>query len=121
MSMSIPWKFKDEEDEALKEAVAIWGILPKRVTELKKRVLEDNVANIIALENEFDTGDLFTNGKNHQGKTPSSDFNVTTPKNPLLSITSSYKYKESYQTIWPISKYQPTVEILSQYPIGLVL
>ena len=37
----------DEEDEALKEAIAVWGILPKGVTELKKRVLEDNVANII--------------------------------------------------------------------------
>ena len=36
----------DEEDVALKEAVAIWGILLKGVTELKKRVLEDNVANI---------------------------------------------------------------------------
>ena len=36
----------DEKDEVLKEAIAIWGILPKRVTELKKRVLEDNVANI---------------------------------------------------------------------------
>ena len=36
----------DEEDEALKEAIVMWGILPKGVTELKKRVLEDNVANI---------------------------------------------------------------------------
>ena len=36
----------DEKDEVLKEAIAIWGILPKGVTELKKRVLEDNVANI---------------------------------------------------------------------------
>ncbi|KAL0011010.1 hypothetical protein SO802_006118 [Lithocarpus litseifolius] len=37
----------DEEDEMLKSAVAMWGILPKGMTELKKRVLEDNVANII--------------------------------------------------------------------------
>ncbi|KAK9991357.1 hypothetical protein SO802_026342 [Lithocarpus litseifolius] len=36
----------DEEDEVLKEVVVVWGILPKGVTELKKRVLEDNVANI---------------------------------------------------------------------------
>ena len=36
----------DEKDEALKEVVAIWGILPKGVIELKKRVLENNVANI---------------------------------------------------------------------------
>ena len=70
---------------------------------------------------KFDTGDLFTNGENHRGKTPQSDFKVTTPKNPLLSITSGYKNKESYHTLWPIPKYQPTVEPLPQYPIGLVL
>ena len=38
-----------------------------------------------AAENKFDTRDLFTNGENHQGKTPLSEFKVTTPKNPLLS------------------------------------
>ena len=38
-----------------------------------------------AAENKFDTGDLFTNGKNHRDKTPPSEFKVTTPKNPLLS------------------------------------
>ena len=73
------------------------------------------------MKNKFDTGDLFTNGENHRGKTPPGDFKVTTPKNPLLSITSDYKYKESYQTLWPILKYQPTVEPLPQYPIELVL
>ena len=73
------------------------------------------------MENKFDTGDLFTNEENHRGKTPLGDLKVTTPKNPLLSITSGYKYKKSYQTLWPIPKYQPTVEPLSQYPIGLVL
>ena len=36
----------DEEDEVLKNAVAVRGILPKGITELKKRVMEDNVANI---------------------------------------------------------------------------
>ena len=60
-------------------------------------------------------------GKITEAKTPPSDFKVTTPKNPLLLITSGYKYKESYQTLWLISKYQPTVEPLPQYPIGLVL
>ena len=30
-------------------------------------------------------GDLFTNGENHQGKTPPGDFKVTIPENPLLS------------------------------------
>ena len=55
-------------------------------------------------------GDLFMNGKNHQGKTSPDNFKVITLKNPLLSITSSYKYKQSYQTLWPILKYQPIVE-----------
>ena len=36
----------DEEDEVLRNAMAVWGILPKGMTELKKRVIEDNVANI---------------------------------------------------------------------------
>ena len=74
-----------------------------------------------AAENKFDTGDLFTNEENHWGKTLLGKFKVTTLENLLLSITSSYKYKESYQTLWPILKYQPTVEPLPQYSIGLVL
>ena len=44
-----------------------------------------------AMENKFDTGDLFTNGENHQGKTPLGEFKVATPENPLLSMTSGYK------------------------------
>ena len=44
-----------------------------------------------AMENKFDIGDLFMNGKHHQGKTPSGKFKVITPDNPLLSITSDYK------------------------------
>ena len=39
----------------------------------------------------FDTGDLFKNEENYQDKTPSGEFKVTTPENPLLSITSGYK------------------------------
>ena len=66
-------------------------------------------------------GDLCINGENHRNKTLSGDFKVTTSKNPLLSITSGFKYKESYQTLWPIPKYQLTVEPLLQYLIGLVL
>ena len=52
-----------------------------------------------AMENKFDTGDLFRNGENHRGKTPPDEFKVTTLENPLLSITSSYKHEESYQTL----------------------
>ena len=73
------------------------------------------------MEIKFDTSNLFTNGENHQGKISSGEYKVTTPENPLLSITNGYKYKESYQTLWPIPKYQHTVEPLPQYPIGLVV
>ena len=37
------------------------------------------------MKNKFDTSDLFTNGENHRGKTPSGEFKVTTPENTLLS------------------------------------
>ena len=46
-----------------------------------------------AVENKFDTGDLFSNGENHWGKTPPGEFKVTTLENPLLSkqaITSKW-------------------------------
>ena len=61
------------------------------------------------------------NGENYWGKTSPGEFKVTTLENQLLSITSGYKYKESYQNIWPIPKYQLIFEPLTQYPIGLVL
>ena len=61
------------------------------------------------------------NKENHRGKTPPGDFKVAIPKNLLLSITSGYKYRESYQTLWPIPKHQPIVEPLPQNPIGLIL
>ena len=44
-----------------------------------------------AAENKFDTSDLFTNEENHRGKSSLGEFKVTTPENPLLSITSGYK------------------------------
>ena len=74
-----------------------------------------------AAENKFDMVICLWMEENLQGKTPPGEFKVTTPKNPLLSITSGYKYKKSYQTLWPILKYQPTIEPLPQYPIVLVL
>ena len=57
---------------------------------------------------------MFTNGKNLTAKTSPGDFQVTTPETPLLSqqvVTS-----KGIQV-----PYQPTVEPLPQYPIGLVL
>ena len=53
-------------------------------------------------------------GKNLTAKTPPGDFHVITLETPLLSqqvVTS----KESQVS------YQPTVEPLPQYPIGIVL
>ena len=53
-------------------------------------------------------------GKNLTTKTPPSDFQVTTPETPLL-LQQVVTSKESQLP------YQPTVEPLPQYPIGLVL
>ena len=38
-----------------------------------------------AVENKFDTSDLFVNGENHRGETPPGEFKVTISENPLLS------------------------------------
>ena len=53
-------------------------------------------------------------GKTLTVKTPPGDFQVTTPETPLLS-NQAVTNKESQVP------YQPTVEPLPQYPIGLVL
>ena len=48
------------------------------------------------MENKFDISDFFMNGESHRGKTPSGEFKVTTPKNPLLSkqmVTSKRNLK----------------------------
>ena len=47
-------------------------------------------------------------------KTPPGDFQVTTPETPLLSQQAVTSKKSQVP-------YQPTVEPLSQYPIGLIL
>ena len=53
-------------------------------------------------------------GKNLMAKTLPGDFQVTTPETPLLS-QQAVTIKESQVP------YQPIVEPLPQYPIGLVL
>ena len=58
--------------------------------------------------------DLFVNEENLTVKTSPSDFQVTNPETPLLS-QQAIQVKESQVP------YQPTVEPLPQYPIGLVL
>ena len=37
------------------------------------------------VEIKFDIGDVFMNGKNRRGKSPSGEFKATTPENLLLS------------------------------------
>ena len=61
-----------------------------------------------------DTVICLRRGKNLTAKTPPGDFQVATPKTPLLS-QQAITTKESQVP------YQPTVEPLPQYPIGLVL
>ena len=58
--------------------------------------------------------DLFVNEEKLTVKTSPSDFQVTNPETPLLS-QQVIQVKESQVP------YQPTVEPLPQYPIGLVL
>ena len=58
--------------------------------------------------------DLFVNEENLTVKTSPSDFQVTNPETPLLS-QQAIQVKESQVP------YQPTVEPLPQFPIGLVL
>ena len=53
-------------------------------------------------------------GKNLMAKTPPGNFQVTTPETPLLSQQAVTSKKSQVP-------YQPTVEPLPQYPIGLVL
>ena len=54
------------------------------------------------------------NGENLTAKTPPGDFQVTTPKTLLLS-------QEAVTSKEIQVPYQPTVEPLPQYPLGLVL
>ena len=55
----------DEDDEILKSVVAVWEILPKGMTELKKRVVKDNVANITRSGKQYKPSFL---EKDHPGR-----------------------------------------------------
>ena len=54
-------------------------------------------------------------------KTPPGDFKVTPPKNPLINNQAVTRIRNLPNYPWPISKYQPTIEPLLQYPIGIDL
>ena len=55
------------------------------ITYNKRGSTKKSPTKLNAVENKFDTGDLFTNGENYQDKTPPGEFKVTTLENPLLS------------------------------------
>ena len=67
----------DEEDKMLKSVVAVWGILPKGMTELKKEVIEDNVANITKSGKHYKPSFL---EKDHLGRNIEEGFKPTEPK-----------------------------------------
>ena len=67
----------DKKDEFLKNAMAVWGILPKRMTELKKRVIEGNVANITNSRKHYKPSFL---ENDHPGKDIGEGSKPTEPK-----------------------------------------
>ena len=66
-----------------------------------------------AVENKWHD-DLFINGENLTAKTPSGDFQVTTPETPLL--TQQAVTSKGIPSTLPTNSWTFT-----QYPIGLVL
>ena len=57
----------------MKSAVVVWGILPKGMSELKKRVLKDNVPNIIRSGKYYKPSFL---EKDHLGRKGPSSLNL---------------------------------------------
>ena len=82
---------------------------------MQTRVSTNKITNKLIMQWKInDTVICLRIGKNLTAKTPPGDFQVTTPETPILSqqaVTS----KESQVP------YQPIVEPLLQYSIGLVL
>ena len=57
--------------------VAVWGILPKGMTKLKKKAMEDNVANITRSEKHYKPSFL---EKDHPGRDIGEGLKPTEPK-----------------------------------------
>ena len=62
-----------------------------------------------------------TNYLPHKTKTPLGDFKVITSKNLLINNQTVTSIRNLTNYLWPILKYQHTVEPSFQYPIGLDL
>ena len=75
-AIEVQWIW-DEEDEILKNVVAVWGILPKGMTELKKRIMENNVANITRSGKHYKPSFL---EKDHPGRDIREGSKPTEPK-----------------------------------------
>ena len=84
----------DEEDEILKNAETVWGILPKGMTELKKRVIEDNVANITGSRKHYKPS-FFE--KDHLGRDMGEGSKPTKPK-------GKEEKKQEYQILTKLKK-----------------
>ena len=67
----------DEEDEKLKSAIAAWGIVPKGMYELKKRILEDDVENVTRSRKHYKPSFL---EKGHPGRDIGEGLKPTEPK-----------------------------------------
>ena len=92
----------DEEDEVLKEVVAIWGILSKGVTKLKKRVLEDNVANFTRSGKHYKPSFL---EKDHLGRDPGEGSKPMEPrgkedKEEEDMVLMQLKKTQAHVSIW---------------------
>ena len=82
--------------------VAIWEILPKGVTELKKRVLEDNVANIIRSGKHYKPSFL---EKDHLGRYRGEGSKPTKPrgkedKEEVDRVLMQLKKTQAHVSVW---------------------
>ena len=92
----------DEEDETLKKVVAIWGILPKVVMELKKMVLE--VANISRSGKHYKPSFL---ENDHPGRDLGEESKPMEPrgkedKEEKDSVLKQLKKSQAHMSIWGI-------------------
>ena len=66
-----------ERDEVLKNTMAMWGVLPKEMTKLKKGVMKDNAANITRSGKNYKPSIL---EKDHRGRDIGKGSEPTEPK-----------------------------------------
>ena len=92
----------DEEDEVLKNAVAVWGILPKGMIELKKGAMEDNVCNITSSVKHYKPTFL---EKDHPGRYIGQGSKPKEPKekeekNEEDQVLTQLKKTQAHMSVW---------------------